>query len=303
MEKEFDKSAIPSFQTSTVSNSSSVFHLGIVYGRPHIDKVLPLDSVSTGCRYGYFSNFGKADINISIGNQCLQQGQNLVINPGNFDQYYWYKDNTFLHSNTILEINQGGDYSLKITDLTGCSDSTGFTISLGTIPNFNLPVDTILCAGEQIKLQIENGTEGDNPDYNWYFQPKGNIGFTAISNDSFFLAKKPGMYKLTVNTPECGSYSDSVDIDQWNVFVPNLFTPNNDQHNDSFYIPGIDKGIWMLAIYNRWGDRVFYSENYTNNWQADDAKDKEHNGLLFYYLEEKTSKQCNTYKGWVEVIK
>ena len=42
------------------------------------------------------------------------------------------------------------------------------------------------------------------------------------------------------------------------VFIPNAFTPNNDNINDRFYIIGKGvKTVIFLRVYNRWGNLVF----------------------------------------------
>ena len=47
--------------------------------------------------------------------------------------------------------------------------------------------------------------------------------------------------------------------------IPNVFTPNGDGDNDAFIIPGLPEGS-ELIIYNRWGDEVYRSNNYQNDW-------------------------------------
>ena len=47
--------------------------------------------------------------------------------------------------------------------------------------------------------------------------------------------------------------------------IPNVITPNGDGDNDAFIIPGLPEGS-ELIIFNRWGDEVFRSNNYQNDW-------------------------------------
>lgn len=47
--------------------------------------------------------------------------------------------------------------------------------------------------------------------------------------------------------------------------VPNVFTPNADGHNDYWAIKHLPPAT-SVAIYNRWGQRVYFSENYANDW-------------------------------------
>ena len=60
--------------------------------------------------------------------------------------------------------------------------------------------------------------------------------------------------------------------DVYYLWVPNAFSPNNDGFNDSLTI--VSKGVATseLAIYNRWGEKIFESDL---NSRAFDGKDKD----------------------------
>ena len=46
-----------------------------------------------------------------------------------------------------------------------------------------------------------------------------------------------------------------------NFFIPNVFTPNADDLNDSFYLSGIACGsATSMHIFNRWGQLVFETD-------------------------------------------
>lgn len=54
--------------------------------------------------------------------------------------------------------------------------------------------------------------------------------------------------------------------------VPTIITPNNDGTNDSFIIPCLATGEFpdnLVTIFNQWGDEVYRSENYQNDWEGD----------------------------------
>jgi len=57
--------------------------------------------------------------------------------------------------------------------------------------------------------------------------------------------------------------------EDYDCFVPSIFTPNGDNKNDFFYIPFLSQySNSQLTIFNRWGDQVFYSDNYQNEWDG-----------------------------------
>ncbi|MFN3403546.1 MAG: gliding motility-associated C-terminal domain-containing protein, partial [Cytophagaceae bacterium] len=80
-----------------------------------------------------------------------------------------------------------------------------------------------------------------------------------------------------------------------NFFIPNLFTPNNDDSNDYFKILGLPSRS-QLRVFNRWGSRVYENENYDNSWDGSGLPD----GVYYYDLELPSGK---VYKGWVEIMR
>ncbi|MBT1706397.1 tandem-95 repeat protein, partial [Chryseosolibacter indicus] len=52
------------------------------------------------------------------------------------------------------------------------------------------------------------------------------------------------------------------------VIVPNAFSPNNDGQNDLFIIEGAEQYDVTLYVYNRWGNIVYASKHYKNDWSG-----------------------------------
>lgn len=51
--------------------------------------------------------------------------------------------------------------------------------------------------------------------------------------------------------------------------IPNGFSPNNDGYNDVFRVPDFDSYASVQAIiFNEWGQVVFQSKNYQNDWDG-----------------------------------
>ncbi len=77
------------------------------------------------------------------------------------------------------------------------------------------------------------------------------------------------------------------------IFIPNIFTPNADNHNDIFYIRNLPDSDARLLVTNRWGAKVFETESYQNNWTGGSLAD----GIYYYRL----VVGQETYTGWVEI--
>jgi len=82
------------------------------------------------------------------------------------------------------------------------------------------------------------------------------------------------------------------------VIIPNIFTPNDDDVNDTFYIRNLPESGNQLIVTNRWGNEIFSSKDYnrTNFWNGEGVID----GTYFYNLKTQTGE---VYTGWVEIMR
>lgn len=64
------------------------------------------------------------------------------------------------------------------------------------------------------------------------------------------------------------------------IWVPNVITPNSDGENDAWVINGLGKAGNRVEVFNRWGNLVYESGNYGNNWKAAGMPD----GTYFYIV-------------------
>ena len=83
------------------------------------------------------------------------------------------------------------------------------------------------------------------------------------------------------------------------ILVPNVITPNGDQLNDVLVIQDIEEyPNNHLVIFNRWGNKLFETTNYENNWSGEGVAD----GTYFYVLQ--LNDVDNTlYKGAINIFK
>jgi gliding motility-associated-like protein len=82
--------------------------------------------------------------------------------------------------------------------------------------------------------------------------------------------------------------------------IPNVITPNGDGYNDKFVIDNIDKLVSsQLIIYNRWGKKVYESNNYQNDWDGDNLSD----GVYYYVLKYETYIESLELSGSVTIMR
>jgi gliding motility-associated-like protein len=113
-----------------------------------------------------------------------------------------------------------------------------------------------------------------------------------------------GTYHVLISGPNftCPAFDVIVGDSSCTPFsVPNVMTPNGDGINDHFLITGLEKGT-ALTVYNRWGNVVYTSNNYDNDWDAANLTD----GVYFYVLNLPTAEFANgkddPSRGFVQII-
>jgi len=77
-----------------------------------------------------------------------------------------------------------------------------------------------------------------------------------------------------------------ITVDDPNCFVPDAITPNGDGFNDVFTIPCAATNNIGMKIFNRWGDKVFETERYTNNWAGTHDGELLPPGPYYYVLDD-----------------
>lgn len=96
-------------------------------------------------------------------------------------------------------------------------------------------------------------------------------------------------YLIASNEEGCADTSYArIYLEPYTVFVPNTFTPDGDEFNNTFnaktYLPPSE---WDLKIYNRWGEMIFQSHDYLIGWDGTYNGRKVQSGLYHYILDYK----------------
>lgn len=103
----------------------------------------------------------------------------------------------------------------------------------------------------------------------------------------------------TVTNGVCPAVSDEVVIYVNDIFIPQAVTPNGDGQNDLFVVYGLDQVDNQVQIFNRWGQVIFESVNYQNDWSGRNMDGDELANDTYFYLI--TIEQELTYEGYVVV--
>ncbi|MBK9477424.1 MAG: gliding motility-associated C-terminal domain-containing protein [Bacteroidetes bacterium] len=219
------------------------------------------------------------------GNQVICEGDSSKLSLSNvFTTYAWNTGASF----SEIWVNQGM-YYVEVEDSIGCK--AGDTIH---VKNYPIPKAFFVADGDLVEtdtpLQLTNQSYcsgGTIVSTNW------TINQQAITNSYNLLHtfSDTGMYiiQLVVTSDEgCKDSYERVFRAEGLLQLPNIVTPNNDGSNDVFVIKHLNTAKTnRLLIFDRWGQVVFESKKYENNWNASNVKD----GVYYVVLQTEGEKE------------
>ncbi len=192
------------------------------------------------------------DADLLLGNDTtICEGEEIVLQSKLTNAKYLWSNGT---KNQTFTVKESGSYWLQtITD--NCELTDSININILPLPVVYLGVDENLCEGEELLLNAKN----EGAKFRW----------STGENTQAISAKTTGKYWVNVETGNC-STSDTINLNFCEplIYVPNAFTPNEDNVNDSFRVYGKDIAGGTLQIYNRWGECVYESNNLKKAWDG-----------------------------------
>jgi len=244
--------------------------------------------------------------NFNFYNQCL--GTPCVFtdsSQGNPNLWLWnFGDGSPPDSSqsdsTTHQYADTGSYSaqLVVSSANGCTDTLIKDVIIYQVPTSVFTTKTPICIGEN-SLITYAGNASPTATYSWEF-PQG----TVISGEGQgpYEISWPGVgtYNIVLSITENGCSSTNiypVIVNDCVIIIPNIITPNSDAENDVFNIKGLDSFPGSkLLIYNRWGNKLYESDDYKNNWNGDNNPD----GVYYYVL---TLPNGKSFNGTVTILR
>ena len=168
------------------------------------------------------------------------------------------------------------DISLTVTTQEGCSGTTTATdlICVSDIPVADFNVSTYFIDEFNTFVNFENTSIGAT-NYIWYFGDNSTIS-TSENTSHNYMGNNVGEYLVTLvaSSPQgCidTAYATIYFQDQLVYYIPNAFTPDEDEYNQTFqpvFTSGFDPDHFEFFIYNRWGELIFESQNPNYGWNG-----------------------------------
>ena len=168
-----------------------------------------------------------------------------------------------------------GAYKDTLNSVSGCDSIITLNLTMNPKPIINISSDTTIAQGTSATLTIVGGNS-----YNWspsiglsstisnlvIASPSNTTAYCVIVTDTNSCSEDTCVVvivKQPVEIPPCKS--SGVELK-----VPNAFSPNGDDNNDLYCLQGWNECIesFTIAVYNRWGEKVFESNNPNFCWNG-----------------------------------
>ena len=152
------------------------------------------------------------------------------------------------------------------------------TARINILPNYSvmiIPNDTGICPGHEVIVL----NAGNYKIYKWQ---DGSTSQSLSVTDT-------GTYSVLVTDSAGCLARDTVKVGlncNTKLVIPNAFSPNGDGKNDVFIPLYIDVPVkYTMHIYNRWGEKVFESNNIAVGWDGNFKGKGQPSGTYLYYIQ------------------
>tara|TARA_B110000211_G_scaffold51130_1_gene56188 strand:+ start:2185 stop:3774 length:1590 start_codon:yes stop_codon:yes gene_type:complete len=225
-------------------------------------------------------------------------------------EYLWSNNEISQQVTNLYE----GIYTVLVTDANNCSISD--QINIENVPDPAAEFNTApYLSKHHLYRQIDDpiGFIDKSVDeftivIKWFWEFED--GFISYDQDTKHSFAEIGDFNVTLAIENLYGCVDTITkrviIDEFALYIPNSFTPQNDGINDVFLPKGIGIKHYELKIFSRWGEHFFTSDDLNIGWDGTtDSKDKIAQNGVYVYLINVTDifGEKHTYNGQVTLIK
>lgn len=202
-------------------------------------------------------------------------GKSVQLNGSGGSQFQWSPGTDLsdpkIPNPVVMNLASTTTYNLGITDTNGCESLQPSQVTVTVTPPAQVFAgsDTSILINQSLQLNAIDVNNIGFSNYTW--SPDIGLNTASIQNPVALITKDI-WYTVTASTPDGCEGMDSIFIKVFqvsNIFVPNAFTPNNDGLNDILkVIPTGIKEFKYFVIYNRWGQKVFFTSDAGKGWDG-----------------------------------
>ncbi|MES2680193.1 MAG: gliding motility-associated C-terminal domain-containing protein [Bacteroidota bacterium] len=235
-------------------------------------------------------------------NTSICEGGNTILQAGGGNNFSWQPAAGISDPNhyaVLVSPVVSTLYSVTVSNGNGCGRVVSVMVKVHPKPLIDAGKDTIFNLKEPMLIEAVS-----------------NANITWIGGEDILCKDCPSTQVFPIRktcylaqaTSEFGCIArDEVCIDvgvEYALYVPNTFSPNNDGTNDVFFVNGFGIYDINLVIYDRWGEKLFVSNDRNTGWDGKYNGEVCDMGVYVYSIEYSSAKGKRELKtGHVTIIK
>jgi gliding motility-associated-like protein len=187
---------------------------------------------------------------------------------GGTPPYQYSLDGILFQDSTLFDGLAPGTYTVVIRDSLNCEWQTTIVINAGLELSLNIGPDLTLVIGDSVQLFADYSPLIDVDSIVW--SPGSVLSCTHCFNPTL-VATVPDTFTITatIYAGDCIAVDQLVVRvdDDYTLFVPNVFSPNDDVVNDfvSVFSNDLLAIVLEFEIFDRWGEKVFRGTDFPVN--------------------------------------
>jgi gliding motility-associated-like protein len=227
----------------------------------------------------------------------------------------WNMGNGFTTNgnNPIYCYGESGNYSISvdITDSAGCRNSQLFSncVHVNEIPvaDFSYSPDPVSILEPNVTFY--NTSVGGIASSEWNFYRNDTLIYMSTAAEPAYVFPDINVYNVQLAVISNQGCKDTIvkpiEIrDEMAVYIPNAFSPDNDNINDEFKVYGVGIAKVKMWIFDRWGEKIFWTDEMEKGWNGRKNDVPVKSDIYIYKVEIVDLKGAKTmHNGHVTVVR
>jgi gliding motility-associated-like protein len=204
---------------------------------------------------------------------------------------------------SAISVNSNGTYYVEVNYSNGCSTTDTVVVTQYGAPNANFsssPSNSAFLGTATQFTDLSTVSPGSITSWFWDFGDNDSTSSYSLLENPIHTYAETGTYTVTLVVQTNNGCRDTIRYEYTIISelqIPNVFTPNGDGKNDLLAFKNIEYfPNTALTIYNRWGNKIYTSTDYRNDWNGGGHSD----GVYYFILEGPQLKE--TKYGYVQIF-
>jgi gliding motility-associated-like protein len=209
--------------------------------------------------------------------------------------------------------SESGTFTYSIPAQNGCDSVVTLNVTIKPSPIAAFSTNPSVIEQDDSEISLIESSSGQIISWIWDFSIGGGTSTIEEQNPIFPIPLgTSGDIVISLLVSDANGCKDSITkiitvLENSTVYIPNCFTPDGDEFNNTF-IPVIsdvfDDQNYILTIYNRWGELIFQTKDKSIGWDGTYKGQMQPIGVYTYSVELKLKQNdlVKIYHGHLSLL-